>query len=116
MIYFDNAATTQFKSEAVKKGILDYLNNPGNPDRGSHANSLSASRMVLKTRIKLATFFDCDDFEKVIFTSGLTQSLNTVIKGLITKKDHVITSIYEHNSVLRPLYQTNCDLDIIEDI
>ena len=116
MIYFDNAATTYFKCDAVKKGVMAYLDNPGNPDRGSHSSSLNASRMVLRTRMKLAKFFGCKDMEKVIFTSGLTQSLNTVIQGIVQQEDHVITTIYEHNSVLRPLYRIGCDLDCIEDV
>lgn len=105
MIYFDHAATSYWKPPQVVKGICSYLENPGNPDRGTHQISMNAARFVLETRIKLAQFFDADSFERVIFTSGLTESLNTVIKGLFGKEDHIITTIYEHNSVLRPLYQ-----------
>ncbi|MFD1901014.1 aminotransferase class V-fold PLP-dependent enzyme [Enterococcus termitis] len=45
-----------------------------------------------------------DDYE-VIFQQNATMALNTIIKGLLTEKDHVITTVTEHNSVLRPLYQ-----------
>ena len=40
----------------------------------------------------------------VVFTSQYNEALNTVIQGLFSKGDHVITTVLEHNSVLRPLY------------
>ena len=40
----------------------------------------------------------------MVFTSNATEALNTVIQGLFSKGDHVITTVLEHNSVLRPLY------------
>lgn len=112
MIYFDNAATSFYKSEEMAKSVYNYILNSGNPSRGAYELSLNASRIVLETRIKCAEFFDCSDFNKVIFTSGVTESLNIVINGLIDKSDHVVTSIYEHNSVLRPLYKTGCELSV----
>ena len=41
----------------------------------------------------------------MVLKSGNTESLNTCIKGILKKGDHVITTYAEHNSVLRPLYQ-----------
>ncbi|MBQ0065498.1 MAG: aminotransferase class V-fold PLP-dependent enzyme, partial [Firmicutes bacterium] len=114
MIYVDNAATSYYKPECVKKGIMDYLSHPGNPGRGSHFSSLDASRIVFNTRLLIQEYFDAPSFEKVIFTSGITESLNIVLQGLIHKEDHVITSYLEHNSVLRPLYKSGCELSITD--
>ncbi|MCI7813707.1 MAG: aminotransferase class V-fold PLP-dependent enzyme [Robinsoniella sp.] len=90
---------------------MEYFDHPGNPGRGTNHMAMDASRMVLETRMKLAGFFDCE-FQKVIFTSGVTESLNMVIRGLFGPEDHIITTYLEHNSVLRPLYRLNCELSI----
>lgn len=41
----------------------------------------------------------------IAFASNVTQALNTAINGLIGVDDHVITTVCEHNSVLRPLFR-----------
>lgn len=113
MIYADNAATTYFKPLQVIEAVSEYLKHPGNPGRGSNHAAMDAGRLVLDTRIKLAEFFGCD-FRHVIFTSGITESLNTVINGLFCPGDHIITTYMEHNSVLRPLYRLGCALSICD--
>ncbi|MBC8567219.1 aminotransferase class V-fold PLP-dependent enzyme [Mogibacterium sp. NSJ-24] len=111
MIYADNAATTYFKPEKTIAAVCEYLKHPGNPGRGNNHMAMDAARMVLDTRIKLADLFDCD-FDHVVFTSGVTESLNTVIQGLFGPQDHIITTYMEHNSVLRPLYRLGCRLSV----
>lgn len=105
MIYCDYAATNGTVPEAVRAAVADYLMHPGNPGRGTHARAMDAARRVLDARFALADFFGCSDPARVVFTGGATQSLNTAIRGLIRPGDHVVTTFYEHNSVLRPLYQ-----------
>ena len=46
-----------------------------------------------------------DGPEQVAFTANSTESLNIAIKGLIRPGDRVVTTVLEHNSVLRPLYE-----------
>ena len=67
--------------------------------------SLDAARKIYEVRTKVDQFFDGYGAEQVVFTSGITESLNTVIKGSLNHGDHVITTFMEHNSVLRPLYE-----------
>ena len=52
MIYFDNAATSFYKSEEMAKSVYDYILHSGNPGRGAHEVSLNASRIVLEAREK----------------------------------------------------------------
>jgi cysteine sulfinate desulfinase/cysteine desulfurase-like protein len=47
--------------------------------------------------------------------SGATESLNTVIKGVLKRGDHVITSKIEHNSVIRPLERLKIEREIDVD-
>lgn len=103
-IYADYAATSAKKPFEVKKAVLDSMSQ-GNAGRGAHSASLKASRTIFRARREICEFFDADRPEQVVFTSGITESLNLVIKGLLEPGDHVITTYMEHNSVLRPLYE-----------
>lgn len=105
MIYMDNAATTLHKPEAVKKAVIEALDTMGNAGRGASAPALDASRIIYGTREKLARFFHAENANRVVFTANSTESLNMAVKGLISPGDHVITTVLEHNSVLRPLYE-----------
>ncbi|MDD3361109.1 MAG: aminotransferase class V-fold PLP-dependent enzyme [Hespellia sp.] len=105
MIYADYAATSGYVPECVRSAVMNAFAHPGNAGRGAHEQALGAGRILLDTRRSIAEFFDAPSPSGVVFTSGMTESLNTVIKGILTKEDHVITTWAEHNSVLRPLYE-----------
>ena len=105
MIYFDNAATTIHKPEGVAQAMVQALSSLGNSGRGAHEATLDASRIIYGTREKLARLFGLKDPMRIAFTCNATESLNIAINGLFEKGDHVITTMCEHNSVLRPLYR-----------
>ena len=105
MIYFDNAATTLYKPDAVVHAVAEAICCVGNPGRGGHKGALDASRVVYETRCALAEFFHAESPERIAFTVNSTMALNTAIKGLLNPGDHAITTALEHNSVLRPLYE-----------
>lgn len=104
MIYFDNAATTFPKPRSVVKNMVCFMEKYGaNPGRGGHRLSRLAGERVNITRENLADFFGISDPKRLIFTLNDTHSLNIAIHGLLKPGDHAITTIYEHNSILRPL-------------
>ena len=105
MIYFDNAATTLQKPPAVMEAVTRALTAFGNPGRGVHEPSLLASRAVYEARCAVAQLFGAEDPARIAFTANATESLNVAIKGTVRPGDHVITTVLEHNSVLRPLYE-----------
>lgn len=105
MIYLDNAATTLRKPEAVKKAVISAFDTMGNAGRGASEPALDASRIIYGTREKLADFFHAESPSRIVFTANSTESLNIAIKGLLNPGDHVITTVLEHNSVLRPLFE-----------
>ena len=81
MIYLDNAATTYPKPPAVIRAVNDALRRyAANPGRGGHRMAVASSKLVFDTRMKMKEFFCVEEVERVIFTSGCTASLNTVIK------------------------------------
>lgn len=105
MIYLDNAATTLKKPPEVGQAMLDALQTAGNPGRGAHEPTLRASRLVYGAREALAELFHAESPACIAFASNATQALNTALCGLLRPGDHVITTVCEHNSVLRPLYR-----------
>lgn len=105
MIYFDNAATTLQKPEAVVRAVQHALGSFGNPGRGVHGAAMEAARTVYDTRCALAELFHGEGPSRIAFTANATEGLNIAIKGILNPGDHVITTALEHNSVLRPLYE-----------
>lgn len=101
MIYFDNAATTLIKPECVIKSdgyALKAL--CANAGRGSHARAIKAASIIYEARKAVRGLVNCDE---VIFTFNCTDALNTVLFGTMRSGGHIVTTAYEHNSVLRPL-------------
>ncbi len=104
MIYLDNAATGGFKPNAVLNSVettLRYL--CANPLRSGHRLAITGAKTILETRTTIAEFFNAQP-DRVIFTKNCTEALNQAIFGSVKKGGHVITTIFEHNSVLRPLF------------
>ena len=104
MIYLDSAATSYHKPDGVARAVAEAISHMGNPGRGAHEASLDASRVVYGTREKMAELFGAEEASQIVFTANSTESLNIAIQGLVDPGDHVITTVMEHNSVLRPLY------------
>lgn len=113
----DNAATTMQKPPQVAEAVVRAMGTIGNAGRGASEAALSAARIIYETREQLCELFHGEDPRQIAFTSNATESLNTAITGLIDPGDHVITTVMEHNSVLRPLYaceQAGAKLTITE--
>lgn len=104
MIYLDNAATTMHKPQEVIDAVVSAMSSMGNAGRGTNEASLSASRVIFDTRDRLCKLFNGENPKQIVFTANSTESLNMTIRGLLNPGDHVITTMLEHNSVLRPLY------------
>ncbi len=107
MIYLDNSSTTLIKPDVVSKTLYDAIASRkfSNPSRGFYDEAINSSQAVYDVREILADFFGLEDPLNIAFTANITTSLNLVLSSLFKKGDHIITSLTEHNSVLRPLYQ-----------
>ncbi len=105
MIYFDNAASSFFKpSNSLDKAIFSMKQLSVNAGRSGHGLSIEAERLIYLTRANLSKNFNNRHIERVIFTNNCSEALNFAILGLVSKGDEIVTSVTEHNSVLRPLY------------
>lgn len=105
MIYFDNAATSFLKPAEVEQAVLQSFHSIGNAGRGAHDATLQASRLIYETREQLADLFHVKNPAQIAFTCNATEALNIAITGMLRAGDQVISSVCEHNSVLRPLYR-----------
>lgn len=103
-IYLDHAATSWPKPPGVAEAMLHFLRNVGaNPGRSAHSLSVEAARIVYGAREAVAELLGVADPARVVFGANLTEALNLALRGLLHPGDHVITSSYEHNSMMRPL-------------
>lgn len=103
MIYLDNAATTMHKPQTVIDAVTQAMCSLGNAGRGATSGALDAARTIHACRAKLARLLGCPRADHVCFTPNSTAALNTAINGVMRPGDHVVTTVLEHNSVLRPL-------------
>ena len=104
MIYLDNAATSYPKPRCTVDAMVQALTQCGaNPGRAGHRLSLEAGRTVEACRESLAAMLDEQDATRIAFAQNATDALNMAIHGVLRTGDHVISTLIEHNSVLRPL-------------
>ncbi len=108
MIYLDNAATSFPKPPCLVKATSEFLVNYAvNPGRSGFDLGLQAGIRIDDLRQKLAGFFNHPDHDpnRVVFTANATDALNLAIQGVCKPGDHVVSTVLEHNSVLRPLFE-----------
>lgn len=105
-IYLDNASTTYPKPSCVVDAVCDYMTGLGtNIGRGEYSTAFEADDLVYDARERLCGLLGGYDPSCSVFTRGVTEALNLVLKGLLSPGDHVIVSSMEHNAVMRPLVQ-----------
>jgi len=103
-IYFDNAATSFPKPEAVTTAVTNYMTVAGgNPGRSGHRLSIEAGEIVFSARQAMADLFGVANPMRVICAFNATDAINQAIQGVLRQGDHVVTTSMEHNSTARPL-------------
>jgi cysteine desulfurase family protein len=103
-IYLDNAATSWPKPPAVYQAVDDYQRNNGAAaGRGVYQSAQGAERIVSQCRLRVAQLLGAKSPDQIAFTLNGTDSLNLALHGILRPGDHVVTSVCEHNSILRPL-------------
>lgn len=102
--YLDNAATSFPKPECVYDAVDSYNRLNGRAvGRGVSDHGQKLQQTVDRCRFRAAQILGVAAREQIVFTLNCTDSLNMILHGFLTPGDHVVTSVAEHNSVLRPL-------------
>lgn len=104
LIYMDNHATTPL-DPVVLKEMMPYLtSNFANAASITHALGRQSSQAIENARQQVAQLLGTKDTSEIIFTSGSTEGINTVLKGIFeqyqSKGKHFITCTTEHKAVL----------------
>ena len=118
IIYLDNSATSFPKPDVVYDFMCNFYRTKGvSPGRTGFDAAIETEEMVSETRRMLMELFNGDgDYNRLTFSYNASDSLNMIITGLAEKGDHVISTMVEHNSVLRPLYHLEQDGTIEVDL
>lgn len=116
-IYFDNGSTSFPKAPGVGEAMMELLNQGAfNINRGGYEGAYEIAERVLDTREMLAKLFHAESSRQVVFTPGITWSLNMFLQGYLKPGDHVIISGLEHNAVMRPLENLRRNRGITYDV
>ena len=107
-LYLDYNASAPILPEVLDTMIDVYKNTPGNADSRTHIYGTNAQKLVNESRSSIAELLGIDSSE-LIFTSGSTESNNTVILGIQdyaenARKKHIVTTAIEHKAIIEPLH------------
>ena len=106
MIYLDNAATSGFKPKGVEAALLYDLAHSANSGRSGHRYALDAAVKIENCREYLLSALGADGGGyAAVFTKNCTEALNLGIFGFLREGMRVVTTAFDHNSVLRPLFE-----------
>ena len=103
-IYLDNAATSWPKPESVYQAVDHFLREVGAPNgRSSYQHAMESNRIIERARRGVAELIDAPAGSHVAFGFNCTDVLNMAIRGIVRPGDHIVTTVCDHNSVLRPV-------------
>lgn len=112
MIHLDHAATSFPKPPAVLAAMQRWFTDVGvSADRGDGARCLAARREVDATRRAVGALCGVPG-DRVAFVSGATEGLNLALRALLERGDGVLTTAFEHSSVVRPLLALAAERDL----
>ena len=112
IIYLDNAATSFPKPDIVHDTVREFYSTKGvNPGRTGCDLAIAAEEMIHNTRKAFTALFNkslidagkTKEPDRLVFTMNATMSLNLIINGTVNPGDHIVTTLLEHNSVIRPV-------------
>lgn len=95
IVYLDSACMSLKPRSVIEKVEEYYREYPACSGRSSHSVSRRAQEELESARRKVASFIDAPE-DNLVFTSGTTESINTVARGL--DFDRVFLTDKEHNS------------------
>ena len=103
-IYLDNSATSWPKPESVYEAVDHFQREIGAPNgRSAYREAMASNRIVERARQGAARLVGAKSPKEIIFGFNCSDVLNLAIRGIVRPGDHVVTTVCDHNSVLRPL-------------
>lgn len=109
LIYFDNASTSQKPQSVIDAIAQFYTKSNANTNRGLYKLGEKATESYEFVRFKVARFLNAQSSSEIVFTSGTTGSITTVVYAWaekhVTAGDEIVVSQLEHHSNFVPWQQ-----------
>ncbi|WP_151951542.1 aminotransferase class V-fold PLP-dependent enzyme [Aliarcobacter butzleri] len=110
--YLDNGATTQKPKSVIDSQVEYYEHYCSNTHRSNFGDANKATLEFEKTRKILKEFINASKKEEIIFTKGVTESLNFIATSFAKDFKTVIISSLEHHSNIVPWHMQGRTLDL----
>ncbi len=108
LIYFDNSATSLKPKCVIDKMVEYYSKYTSNIHRGDYDNAMRTNKEYDETRGVVKNFINAKSSDEIVFTSGTTDSMNTIVfgyfKNTLNKDDEVLITKSEHASNVLPWF------------
>lgn len=108
LIYFDNSATSLKPKCVIDKMVEYYSKYTSNIHRGDYNNAIRTNKEYDETRDVVKDFIHAKSSDEIVFTSGTTDSMNTIVfgyfKNILNKDDEVLITKSEHASNVLPWF------------
>lgn len=108
LIYFDNSATSLKPKCVIDKMVEYYSKYTSNIHRGDYDNAMRTNKEYDETREVVKNFINAKSSDEIVFTSGTTDSMNTIVfgyfKNVLNKEDEVLITKSEHASNVLPWF------------
>ena len=101
-VYLDNGATTQKPKSVIDSQVEYYEQYCSNTHRSNFGHANKATQEFEKTRVLLKNFINASKNEEIIFTKGVTESINFIASSFAKDFETVIISSLEHHSNIVP--------------
>ena len=101
-VYLDNGATTQKPKSVIDSQVEYYETYCANTHRSNFGHANKATQEFEKTRVLLKEFINASNNEEIIFTKGVTESINFIVSSFAKDFKTVIISSLEHHSNITP--------------
>ncbi|WP_419770293.1 MAG: aminotransferase class V-fold PLP-dependent enzyme [Candidatus Marinarcus sp.] len=101
-IYLDNAATTQKPQDVIDAITEYYTHYCANTHRSSFGDANRATQEFEKARETIKEYIHAQDVSEIIFTKGVTESINFVATSFAKRFETIIISSLEHHSNIVP--------------
>jgi len=106
LVYFDNGATTQKPQVVIDEEVKIYSQENSNIHRGVHYLSEQLTQRYEDARKVVQNFINAKHDHEVVFTSGTTESINTIAYSFgekyVSEGDEIIISTLEHHANIVP--------------
>jgi len=100
--YLDSGATTQKPQSVIDSELEYYTNYCANTHRSNFGDANKATIEYEDTRKYLQTFINAKQKEEIIFTKGVTESINFIASSFAKKFKTIIISSLEHHANIVP--------------